>query len=305
MLPVVIVLAIAVVIVVAVTYLRRNAGGETAPATITAPAAPAAGFTFRPPASDFHVTSGEAHVFFDVPLPDEAPDRVLTKILLAEAVEVLREKRSHLPLEGVSTVHAHAMRGATRVEVGKLTLDGPGQLPPPPTPGEHPFSGHHGPDIFEEFGTQPPSGPGLDVRAPSDDLRPLGEEVQLTSVLEAGLRAQGIDPRAAELADVVSGLLRAGGYTVSGSGERFAATRGGVAHYVEIVEHTPGEHPELSEKAVNEFMVRFGQSGAGRGLLFTPKFGPFLVYDKERREPRVRFVTRERFQGFLNALAIG
>lgn len=305
LIPIVLAIGVAVIVLVAVVAYLRNPSGSSGPsAEVLAKAGPEAGFSFRPPASDFHVTGGEAHVFFDVPLPEGDPDPVLAKILLSEAVEVLREKRSHLPLEGVSTVHAHARRGGARVEVGQLTLDGPGELPPPPAPGEHPFAGRHGPDIFEEFGAEPSPAPGLDVRAPSDELRPLGDEVELTVVLEAGLRAQGIDPKAAELADVVRGLLRVAGYVVSGTGERFSANRNGLAHYVEIVEHTTGEHPELSEKAVNEFMVRFGQSGAVRGLLFTPKFGPFLIYDKERREPRVRFVTRERFQGFVNALAI-
>lgn len=303
---IVLAIGVAIVIVVAaVAYLRGSGSGGEAPAAPGISSAAGSGFSFRPPASDFHVASGEAHVYFDVPLPEGDPDPVLSKILLAEAVEVLREKRSHLPLEGVSTVHAHAKRDADTIEVGTLTLDGPGELPPPPAPGEHPFFAHHGPDIFEEFGAEPPPAPGLDVRAPSDELRPLSDEVQLTAVLEAGLRAQGIDPKAAELADVVRGLLRVANYAVTGSGERFTATRQGLVHYVEIVEHTSGEHPELSEKAINEFMVRFGQSGAARGLLFTPKFGPFLVYDKERREPRVRFVTRERLQGFVNALAIG
>jgi hypothetical protein len=303
---IVLAIGVAIVIVVAaINYLRGSGGGGEAPAPAGTSGAAQSGFAFRPPASDFHVTSGEAHVYFDVPLPEGDPDPVLSQILLAEAVEVLREKRSHLPLEGVSTVYAHAKRGAATVEIGRLTLDGPGELPPPPAPGEHPFLAHHGPDIFEEFGAEPPPAPGLDVRAPTDELRPLSDEVQLTAVLEAGLRAQGIDPKAADLADVVRGLLRVANYTVTGAGDRFTATRQGLLHYVEIVEHTSGEHPELSEKAINEFMVRFGQAGAARGLLFTPKFGPFLVYDKERRESRVRFVTRERFQGFVNALAIG
>lgn len=302
--PAAIVIIVLVVIVVIIVLSRRSrpATGDVEGATARRSQDD---MGFRPPAADFHVTGGDAHVYFDVPLPEGDPDPVLTKILLAEAVEVLRDKRSHLPLEGVSTVHAHARRGATKVEVGKLTLDGPGELPPPPSPGDHPFGTHRGPDIFEEFGADAAEAPSLAVRTPADELRPLGEEIKLTAVIEAGLRTQGIDPKATELADIVRGLLRVANYSVSGTGASFTATRGGTAHYVEIVEHTPGEHPELSEKAVNQFMVHFGQSGAARGLLFTPKYGPFLVYDKERREPRVRFVTRERFQSFVNAVAIG
>ena len=195
---IVLAIAVAIVIVVAaVAYLRNPSGRDEEPAAVRASGASDPGFSFRPPVSDFHVTSGEAHVYFEVPLPEGDPDPVLSKILLAEAVEVLRDKRSHLPMEGVSTVHAHALRGAETVKVGVLKLDGPGELPPPPAPGEHPFLARRGPDIFEEFGAQPPPAPGLDVRAPSDELRPLGDEVQLTAVLEAGLRAQGIDPSAA------------------------------------------------------------------------------------------------------------
>ena len=49
---------------------------------------------------------------------------------------------------------------------------------------------------------------------------------------------------------------------------------------------------------VTRFMVGFEQSGHNRGLLVSDKFGPFLVYEKERREPRVAEVgTHERGAG--------
>ena len=51
-------------------------------------------------------------------------------------------------------------------------------------------------------------------------------------------------------------------------------------------------------------MVRFEQSGTERGLLVSDKFCPFIVYEKERREPRVRFLTRERLQQFIDSLAL-
>ncbi len=293
-----------VVIAALVLYLRRpGASTAAAPDEATAAAEAGGGFGFRPPASDFHVAEGEARVFFEVPLPAGEPDPVLTNILMREAVEVLREKRSHLPLDGVSVVRAYATRNGEPVEVGTLTLDGPGELPPP-TPAEHPFATHHGPDLFEEFGAAPPAAPGLDVRAPSDDLGPVGTELELTGVMEAGLRAQGLDPFSAPTSTLVPALLRLAGYTVTGADYTYTATKGGERTYVEIVDHAAGDHPELSERAVNEFMVHFGQAGANRGLLFTAKYGPFMIYDKERREKRVRFVTRERFQSFVNAVSI-
>ena len=64
------------------------------------------------------------------------------------------------------------------------------------------------------------------------------------------------------------------------------------------------DYPEVSERAINRFMVAFEQSGNERGLLVSDKFGPFLVYEKERREPRVHFITRERLQQFIDSLAL-
>ena len=299
------VLILTVVVIAALVVFLRRPGTNGPVAPVAEPeTATEGGIGFRPVASDFHVEKGEAHVYFDVPLPAGDPDPVLADILLREAVEVLRDKRGHLPLEGVSTVHAHALRDAERPEVGTLTLDGPGELPPPTPLGDHPLA-HKGPDIFEEFGAAPPDAPGLDVRTPSDELGPIGQGLQLTAVMEAGLRMQGIDPHSAQVSVLVPALLRLAGYNVSGSGDRLSATRGGERSYIEIVDHTAGDHPELSEKNVNEFMVRFGGSGAGRGMLFTAKFGPFMIYDKERREQRIRFVTRERFQSFVNAISLG
>jgi hypothetical protein len=299
------IIATLVVVALLIVLFRPKAGsvGGVAAGEARQPAEDA-GLGFRPPASDFHVEQGEAHVYFDVPLPDGDPDPVLVDILVREAVEVLREKRSHLPLSGVSTVHAHAMRAGQRVEVGRLQLDGPGELPPPAPIGAHPLS-HHGPDLFEEFGAEPAAPPGVDVRTPSDDLGPVGEDLQLTSVMEAGLRMQGIDPIAAPTSTLVPALLRLAGYTVTGTGYRLEASKAGERSYIEIVDHPAGDHPELSEKAVNEFMAHFGQSGASRGMLFTAKYGPFMIYQKERREKRVRFVTRERFQSFVNAISLG
>jgi hypothetical protein len=34
------------------------------------------------------------------------------------------------------------------------------------------------------------------------------------------------------------------------------------------------------------------------------KFGPFIIYGQEQREPRVRFVTRERLQKFIDAFSL-
>jgi len=301
--PLVAAILIAVVVIVALMLLFRSRSRPTSESVATSPASRGIDDGgFHPPASSFHVSGGDAHVEFDVPLPEGDVDPLLRDILVGEAVEVLRAKRAHLPLAGVSTVHAYAVRDGAPVRVGKLTLDGPGVLPPPPTK-EHPIFGrHHGVDVFEEL-----SGPlpGVETHLPSDDLAPLLTDIRLTGRQDAGLRAQGIDTAAASTPDLVVGLLRLGGYVVDGGGAAFTASRDGVIHYIAVVEHIPGSHPELSESVLDQFMVRFGASNAARGLLFTPKYGPFLIYDKERRQPKVRFVTRERFQTFVNSIALG
>jgi len=61
----------------------------------------------------------------------------------------------------------------------------------------------------------------------------------------------------------------------------------------------------LQESEVGRFVVDFLSSGADRGLLITEKFSPFEIYDRERREPRMRFITRERLQAFVDALTVG
>ena len=41
-----------------------------------------------------------------------------------------------------------------------------------------------------------------------------------------------------------------------------------------------------------------------RAFLVTDKFGPYVMYEKERRDARVRFVTRERLQTFVDGFAL-
>ncbi len=296
---------IAIVVIVALValfvYMRsRSATGEGGAAEV-GPDEPTG---LRPAARDFHVSQGAGRVYFSVPIPPGDPDPVLAEILLREAVEVLRAKRSTLPLEGVSTVYAYGLRDGDAVEVGSLTLDGPGELPPPPAPGDHPLIPRSaGPDLFDV--DQAPFGGGVEARVPSDELTPLVEELRLPASVDAGLRTQGIDPSRTSIAALVPGLLRLAGYSIREEGNALIAAKGGVDHYVEIVEHEPGAHPELSEQVVDGFVLRFGQSPASRGLLFTEKFGPFVIYDKERRIGTVRFVTRERFQRWVDAISLG
>lgn len=259
-----------------------------------------------PPVAEFHVRGDRALVSFDVPLPDDV-DEVLRDLLIAEAVEVVREKRHHLPIDEVRRVVALARRGDEWVEVGGIRLDTPGELPPPVAPVLLPHLSHDPAfDPFETVADLPEHAPGLASGPGRDALEPFATEMRLPAAVEAGLRTQGIDPAVASAGEVVLGVMKLAGYRLTPSGEgTYEATRAGRRALVRVVEHVPGSHPELDEQEIRRFAVDFASSGADRGFLITEKYSPFEVYDRERREPRCRFITRERLQHFIDGLAIG
>ena len=73
-----IVIIVLVVIVAIVVLVRRSGAASPDAAKAESPTRRADDGGFRPPAADFHVSGGDAHVFFDVPLPDGDPDPVLS-----------------------------------------------------------------------------------------------------------------------------------------------------------------------------------------------------------------------------------
>lgn len=260
-----------------------------------------------PPVAEFHVKGEAANVYFDVPLPEDG-DPVLVKLLLHEAVEVVREKRHSLPIDQVAKVVAFARSGAEFTNVGEVGLETPGTLPPPAPPPT--VFKQSGPDPLAAFGgSSSGATPGVAPTVPQEGLGPAGADLEIPSQIESGLRLQGLDPMSTAAGDVVLGLLRLSGFTVSQSTreegqDTYVASNPAGRTYIWIDPLEEADHPELSEKVINRFMVAFTQSGHDRGLLVSDKFGPFLVYEKERREPRVRFVTRERLQQFVDSLAL-
>lgn len=258
---------------------------------------------FPAPLSSFHVRGEEAEVAFDVPLPEGDVDPVLGEILIREAIEVTREKRHHLPIDGVHRVVALARRGDEWIRVGSVELDRPGSLPPPLPPVLLHRGG--GFDPFDSLAELPQHAPGLAARPTAEDLAPLHEEVRLPSAVESGLRTMGIDPVTAGAGDLVLGIMRLTGHRVEErSPTTFVVDRGGETTFLRVVPHRAGDYPELGEDEIRRFAVDFVESKAARGLLVTEKYSPFEIYERERRDPRVRFVTRERLQHFVDALAI-
>jgi hypothetical protein len=265
-------------------------------------------FRLHPGIAEFHVKGEDALVTFEVPIPPGDPDPVLRDLLSHEAVEVVREKRHDLPIAQVHRVVVFGKRGGEAVEVSRVELETPGELPAPLSPDLIPHASRLNFDPLAAVADAGPSAaPGVAEVTPESGLAPVGSELTLTGTASAGLRAQGLDPATAGAGDLGIGILRLSGYTVAPgpSPDTYTATRAGTQTFVKVSPLEPGGYPELNDREINQFVIDFNSSGAAQGLLFSDKFCPFEVYERERREPRIRFVTRERLQRFVDAFAIG
>jgi hypothetical protein len=262
----------------------------------------------RAPVSEFTVRGGAIHVTFDVPLPEER-DEVLEELLLAEAVEVVREKRHTLPLGDLEEIVVHAGRGDRVREVGRVTLPAKGELPPPaPVAGIDLRHVAHDPFAAPFDEDQPPPAP-VDVRVdvPADELPPIGRELRIPKGLERGLRALGLEPDKVDGAELMLGLLRMFGYTVTEQAlpGSYLAVKDGQSTFVYADTHEPGEALEVEESVIRRFLADFATSGADRGMLLSEKYAPFSIHEIENRQPKVRFITRERIQRFIDGMALG
>jgi hypothetical protein len=308
----VIVIVIVAAAIAVFMYMRRNGAGAA-----TAEAADM--YRPRAPFREFHVAGESALVYFDVPLAGGDVDPVLAELLLKEAVEVLRDKQAHnLPLQDVTEVQAFGTLNGEDVAVGSISLESPGTLP----------DIHH-PEIVPHFSTVPfdplthlgekehapiaesttPRPADIEV-APADSsaptLQPLSEELALTGRIESGLRAQGLDPEQMSAGDLALGLMRLAGYTIRETERKntYVVSTPGARTYVQIVDHEAGDYPELDERQMKEFAVGFATAGTDRGILVTEKFGPYMIYDAERRNPKCKFITRERLQDFVDSFSM-
>jgi hypothetical protein len=257
------------------------------------------------PVRDFHVHANEARVTFDVPLPDQV-DQVLNDLLVDEAVEVVREKRHTLPIGDVTEIVVFAGRDEVK-EVGRTKLPSPGELPPPidrdvfnlTHVARDPFASQFEVDHTVSYDTA--------VRVPADELKPLFQDLRVPQGLDRGLRARGVDPDAVTGPEFILALLEMFGYKVSPQGEPdvYLATKDNLRTFIRTDSFDPGEHPELDEGLVRKFVAEFATSGADRGMFISDKYGPFMTHDIEATDRRIRFVTRERAQGFIDSMALG
>lgn len=256
--------------------------------------------------STFSVDGDKAIVRFDVPLPPGEVDEILADLLVNEAIEVVREKRHSLPLSHLTEVVAEAGRGEVR-RVGSARLSQPGTLPPKvsgvdllnlSTVSNDPLRAS-----FEQASSEVRAGVEPQIRG--DVLTPLSHELRIPRAVATGLRANGIDPDEISPGGLVTGLLNLFGYQLNPTGiHSWMASKGGETTYIAEEAYQDGDHPELSEAAIRKFLIDFGSTGANRGMLVTDKYGPFEIYELERRNPKVRFVTRSRLQPMIDSLAL-
>lgn len=259
------------------------------------------------PVESFHVVGDEARVTFDVPLDDE-DDEVLNDLLMGEAVEVVRQKRHALPIDGVQHIVVFAGRDKVR-EVGRSKLPAPGELPPPALDSlsfshiaRDPFSAPFDDDEMDHS-------TAYETRSdvPEDELPPLRDDLKIPKGLDRGLRALGTDPANLTGPEFVIALLRIFGYRVTEQAfpGTYIAIKDGVSTYVATDSYEKGQHPELEEGAIRRFLADFGTSAADRGMFISDKYAPFLIHEIEANQPKVRFVTRERIQRFVDSMALG
>lgn len=259
------------------------------------------------PVESFHVVGDEARVTFDVPL-DEEDDEILNELLMGEAVEVLRQKRHNLPIDDVEHIVVFAGRDKVR-EVGRTKLPARGELPPPALESlsfahiaRDPFAAPFDEEAIDH-------GVAYETRAdtPEDDLPPLREELRIPKGVDRGLRAMGTDPEALTGPDFVIALLRMFGYRVTEQAYpgSYMAIKDGVSTYIATDSYQKGEYPEVSEGVIRRFVADFGSSAAERGMLISDKYAPFMIHEIEGNQPKVKFITRERIQRFVDSMALG
>ena len=284
-------------------YALRSAGQSVSreAESTSAPTRP------MPEVQDFHVRGDTASVVFSVPLGDSDAGAHLTELLSASAVEYVRGKVADgFPLEGVEHIGVYATRAGEPALLDTVDLPAVGELPPEaPILSRDPST--HDPieavaAVQSDSTVRPPSDTG-------DHLEPVAQLVQLSGAEDAHLRAIGVDPSTMSLEDMVVGLFTTGGYQVearpgapgSDGGTSYWVRRGGDSTLVVIYPHQPDSYPELSEDVLSRFAVGVAQANAGRAMLITDKFGPYAMYERERRDKRTVYVTRERLQGFVDS----
>lgn len=257
----------------------------------------------RPPLAAFDVDDRTVTVTFAVPIPPDG-DEVLTDVLVGEAIETIRERRHTEPLPPVDTLVVRAGIPATEIDRRPI---------PDGNPAESGFGtsmlnlSSIALDPLQVLVDQGPGELDLPVRTSGDEVRGVGGLLRLPRAVETGLRAQGIDPASMTAGQLVTGMLALVGYTVTPgvADHTYFAQKGTERTFIRVDPPAPDGHPEVGEEMIQRFLFEFQSAQTDRGLFVSDKYAPFGVFDKEAREPRIRFLTRERLQKFVDGLALG
>ena len=248
-------------------------------------------FDVRPPTSlDFDGSTAIAT--FDLEVADDGPEDALRDLLVKQAREALRGKGVD-----VDTISIRAWRGGHVTEVASVDVSvASADVESDPVPEAADFD-----PLGDLHATSFENAP---VQRTVGELASIGKELSRTAGVREMLSAKGVDTDSMTMTQMTIALLESTGYSVSTGSipGTYDATKGGSRTFLTIVDHEKGDYPELDEEAVESFVIRFVSSGADRGLLFTDKYGPFAVYDKEKRESRIKFMTRERLQTFVDSI---
>ncbi len=300
---------VALIVIVFLAGVVKSIGQSTERAVATSsplPQRPA------PLVTEFHVAGDTAKTLFSVPLGDAPVGEHLTNLLSTSAIEYVRTRKADgLPLDGVHHIEVSAMRGDDPEVVCTVDLPEPGVLPD--TEPVALVEPEHDPIaavavVVADTSVATPPG---DTQA----LGPVSEFVELSSPMEAHLRSIGVDPKDMSLDALVVGLLRVSGYEVTlgragfnlGSDEKatlYGVRRNGQKTVLAVLEHAEGTHPELDEKVLSEFAVGVAQTDPDVAILVTDKYSPYAMYEREKRDKRLVFITRERLQSFVDSFGI-
>ncbi len=81
-------------------------------------------------------------------------------------------------------------------------------------------------------------------------------------------------------------------------------TRDGKSTLLVILTHDEGSHPELEDSVLARFAVEMAQVNPDQAILVTDKYSPYSMYEREKRDKRCVYITRERLQAFVDSFGL-
>ena len=290
---------VGLIILVVRLYRRFRHGARRDPESEHDPLAP------LPNIKDLSVSGDLIRVTFAIPVVRDDP--ILSDLLTYYGLEAVRRERQRLSLEGLEGLEVFVSHQGRVKMVGSVVFDEPGRLPEDmPVPEIVKLSEAVDDPLDSDF-EAPPASKASAGHAEGERLAPLRSILKIPAKAESALRVQGVDPVSMTAGELVRGILALRGYSISPGPDDHThhARKGSATVFIREVPHVRGSYPELLEADMNRFVMDMLKSRMARGMLVTDKYGPFSVYRLERRDPRIRFVTRERLQKAIDALALG